>query len=215
MLKTIVQIFLKKRIFFRMHFCYSNNRFFDTPMHDAITTAKADFEKAISFLKKEFAGLQTGRASAALVEDILVDSYGQMTPIKHVANISVNGQDILIDPWDKGQLTSIEKAIREKSDLGLNPNNTGAAICITVPPLTEERRKEIVKIVHQKAEHAKVSIRQARHTALDALKKEEKEGEISEDEWHRLEKELQKAVDDANAHVEEMTKHKEEEVMKV
>lgn len=184
-------------------------------MHTAIATAKADFEKAIDFLKKEFAGLQTGRASSALIEDVLVDSYGQKTPIKHVANISINGQEIMIDPWDKGQLAAVEKAIREKSDLGLNPTNTGAAIRIVVPPLTEDRRKDIVKIVHQKAEHAKVGIRQARHTANDILKKEEKDGEMSEDDLRREEKTLQKEVDNANKKVDEMTKHKEAEVMTV
>lgn len=184
-------------------------------MHTAIITAKESFEKANDFLKKEFSGIQTGRASAGLVEDIMVDSYGQQTPIKHVANISINGQEILIDPWDKSQLAAVEKAIRDKSDLGLNPANTGAAIRIVVPPLTEERRKEIVKIVHQKSENAKVTIRQGRHAAQDILKKEQKDGEMSEDDLARFEKELQKEVENANKALDELTKHKECEVMKI
>lgn len=185
-------------------------------MHQAIDEAQSEFEKIFEFLKKEFANLQTGRASASLVEDIEVTSYGQRMPIKHVANISIPGpQEILIDPWDKGQLSAIEKAIREKSDLGLNPVNSGIALRINIPPLTEDRRREIVKIVNQKAEHARVSIRQARHAAQDLLKKEEKDGLISEDDLKRFEKDLQKKVDDANATVETLTSHKETEVMKV
>ncbi len=181
-------------------------------MHSAVATAVDDFEKVFDFLKKEFASLQTGRASAALVEDIHVESYGQRMPLKHVANISLPGpQEIMIDPWDKSQLSAIEKAIRDNADLKLNPVNTGAAIRLNIPPLTEERRKDIVKVVHQKAENARVSIRQIRHTAHDALKNDE----LSEDELKRHEKELQNHVDDANGKIEELTKHKEAEVMKV
>lgn len=185
-------------------------------MHPAIDHAKEEFQKTIEFLLKEFSSLQTGRANAALVEDIEIESYGQKSPIKHVANISVPGaQEIMVDPWDKGQLATIEKAIRDKSELGLNPVNSGSAIRINIPPLTEERRKEIVKIVHQKAENAKVAIRQARHTAHDVLKKEEKEGEMSEDDFRTFEKELQKGVDEVNEKVESHAKKKEKEVMTV
>lgn len=184
-------------------------------MHIAIEAAREEFEKAILFLKKEFAGLQTGRANPALIEDIEIEAYGQRSPIKHIANISVNGQEIMIDPWDKSQLAQVEKVIRDNSDLGLNPVNTGAAIRINVPPLTEERRKEIAKIVHTKAENARVTIRKARHTAQDMLKSEEKEGDMSEDDLSRSEKELQKEVDNFNTKVEELSKHKEAEVMKI
>jgi ribosome recycling factor len=184
-------------------------------MHTALGAAKEEFEKAVTFLKKEFAGLQTGRANPALIEDIEIDAYGQRTPIKHLANISVNGQEIMIDPWDKSQLSQVEKAIRDNSELGLNPVNTGAAIRINVPPLTEERRKEIAKIVHAKAENARVAIRKARHTAHDSIKKEEKDGEMSEDDLARNEKELQKEVDAFNSKIEDLAKHKEAEVMKI
>lgn len=185
-------------------------------MHISIDTAQKEFQKAIEFLGKEFSALQTGRASTALIEDIEVESYGQKGPLKHVANISVPGpQEIMIDPWDKSQLSIIEKVIRDKQELGLNPVNSGSAIRINIPPLTEERRKEIVKIVHQKAENAKVAIRQARHTAHDIIKKEQKEGEISEDDLKTFEKELQKFVDEANKEIEEHAKKKEKEVMTV
>lgn len=181
-----------------------------------IAHAKEDFEKAIAFLKKEFASLQTGRASASLIEDIEIDSYGQRTPIKHVANISLpSAQEIMIDPWDKSQVSAVEKAIRDKQELGLNPTNLGNSIILKVPPLTEERRKELVKVVHQKAEHAKITIRQGRQKAQEELKKMEKNKEMSEDDLRVYEKDLQKEVDTANGHVDDMTKHKEQEVMKV
>lgn len=184
-------------------------------MQQALEKAQDEFQKAIRFLKKEFSGLQTGRANPALVEEIEIESYGQQSPLKHLANISVSGQEILIDPWDKSQLQIIEKTIRENTHLGLNPVNTGVAIRINVPPLTEDRRKDIVKIVHQKAENAKVAVRKGRHVAQDILKKNEKDGEMSEDDLKRLEKNLQSDVDDANKKIEEITKHKEGEVMKI
>jgi len=188
---------------------------FSEHMHTAIKIVQDEFKKALDFLKKEFSGLQTGRANSALIEDIEIEAYSQRSPIKHVANISVNGQEIMIDPWDKSQLSLVEKAIRDHSDLGLNPVNTGVAIRINVPPLTEERRKEIAKIVHIKAENARVTVRKARHTAHDILKKEQKNGEMSEDDLSRLEKELQKEVESVNSKIEELSKHKEAEVMKI
>lgn len=185
-------------------------------MHASIESAITEFAKTIEFLKKEFSSLQTGRASAALVEEIEVMSYGQRMALRHVANISVPGpQELFIDPWDKSILATVEKAIRDHPSLGLSPVNTGAAIRINIPPLNEERRKEIVKIVHQKAEHARVAVRQSRHIAHDDLKKREKNGEMSEDDLKRFEKELQTKVDEANVKIEELTKHKETEVMKV
>lgn len=171
-----------------------------------------EIERAFDFLKKEFAGIQTGRASAVLVESVTVESYGQKMPLKHVANISVPGpQEIMIDPWDKSQLSKIEKALRDDPNFHFNPVNNGVAIRINIPPLTEERRRDMSKIVGQKAETAKVSVRQARHSALDAIKK----GEFSEDEQERLEKEIQKIIDDANKKIDEMASQKEAEIMKV
>ncbi len=182
-------------------------------MHTAIETAANEFAKIFDFLKKEFSSIQTGRASASLVEDLQIESYGQKMPLKHVANIAIPGpQEIMIDPWDKSQLVLIEKAMRDNSDLKLNPVNTGSALRINIPPLTEDRRKEFAKIVHQKAENARVSIRQIRQHANDTIKKDD---ELSEDEQKRLEKELQTKVEEANRKVEEMAKHKEIEVLKV
>ncbi len=180
--------------------------------NEILASTKSEVEKAFDFLKKEFSGIQIGRASAVLVESIMVESYGQKMPLKHVANISIPGaQEIMIDPWDKSQLSKIEKALRDDPNFHFNPVNNGVGIRINIPPLTEERRREMTKIVGQKAETAKVSIRQARHAALDAIKK----GDFSEDEQERLEKEIQKNVDDANKKVEEMVSHKETEIMKV
>jgi ribosome recycling factor len=184
-------------------------------MHDAITNAREELEKAVDFLKRELSKLQTGRANSALIEDIEFESYGQKMLVKHSANISVNDQEILIDPWDKGQLSAIEKSIRDHSTLGLNPVNTGAFLRIVVPPLTEERRKEMVKIVHQKAENARITTRKIRHGTHDVLKKEEKDGEMSEDDLKRHEKQLQKEMDTANENIEDVVKRKEAEVMKV
>jgi ribosome recycling factor len=180
--------------------------------HNALEIAAAESQKAIEFLKKEFAALQTGRASASLVEGIGIEVYGSKQPLKHVANISVGGpQELMIDPWDKSQLAAIEKAITESS-LGLNPHNNGNTIILNIPPLTEERRQSIVKIVHQKAEQARVSVRQGRHAAMEAIKKDEA---LSEDEQKNLEKDVQKKVDEMNKEIETLSKHKEEEVMKV
>jgi len=179
---------------------------------EILTAAKKDFEKSFEFLKKEFSALQTGRASASLVENVEIESYGQKMPLKNLANISIpSATEIFIDPWDKSQLSTIEKAIRENQHLGFNPINSGAAIRINVPPLTEERRREMVKIVHQKGENAKVSVRKARHDALAAIKK----SELSDDEKKAAEKDLQKAVDAANAKIDELIKHKESEILTI
>lgn len=185
-------------------------------MHESILKSKTEFEKVIKFLINDFSGLQTGRASSAMVAEIMVDSYGQLTPLKHVANISTpTAQEIFIEPWDKSQIQPIEKAIRDKKDLGLNPSNNGTTIIIKVPPLTEERRKDIVKIVHQKSENAKVSVRQIRHNIHETIKKEEKDKLISEDEFRTYEKELQKEVDDVNKNIDELTKNKEKDIMTI
>lgn len=172
-------------------------------------------EASLSHLQTEYAKLQTGRASTSLVENLMVDSYGSKTPLKGVANISIpEPTQIAIQPWDRDSLTSIEKAIVE-ADLGLNPQNDGATIRLNIPPLTEERRKELVKLVHKYAEDSKISIRNARHDAINNLKKMEKEKEISEDELRAKEKEVQDKVDEFNKKLEEAAKHKEEDVMTV
>ncbi len=172
-------------------------------------------QDAIDHLHQEYAKIQTGRANAALVENIMVDSYGVKSPLKAVANISIpEAKQIAIQPWDRSQLSTIEKAIIE-ADLGLNPQNDGVAIRLNLPPLTEERRKELVKLVHQYAEDARISIRNARHETLHQFKEMEKAKEISEDDLKGKEKNVQEKVDEFNKMVEEASKKKEEDVMTV
>lgn len=177
--------------------------------------AQQGFEKAITHLKQEFAGLQIGRANSALVEGIMVDSYGSEQPLKNLANISLpDAQTIMIKPWDKSVMASIEKAIIASS-LQSNPNNDGECIRLSIPPLTEERRKELAKIVHQMAEQAHISVRTARQKALDKIKQMKTDKEISEDEAHGAEKKLQDNVDQANKEIKEISQKKEQDIMTV
>lgn len=170
---------------------------------------------AVEHLHAEFSKLQTGRASAALVETLMVDSYGTKMPLKSLANITVpDAKTISIQPWDQGQMASVEKAIRDSS-LGLNPQSNGIAIHLNLPPLTEERRKDLVKVLHKYAEEARISIRTLRHDALGKLKAMEKNKEIGEDQLTVAEKEAQKQVDAFNEQIEEAAKKKERDIMTV
>ena len=172
-------------------------------------------EDALSYLHEEYGRIQTGRASTALVENIVVESYGARMPLKGMASISVPEFDqIAIQPWNADQIPSIEKAIQE-ANIGLNPQNDGTVIRLILPPLTEERRKELVKLVHQYAEESRISVRNARHEAINSLKTLEKEKEISEDILHGKEKEIQDKVDGYNQKIEEAAKNKEQDVMTV
>jgi ribosome recycling factor len=180
-----------------------------------INDAKDKMSKAIDFLEGEFSKLQTGRASSALVDGIMVDNFGSKTPLKGIASISVpESNQIAIQPWNRDQLTNIEKAIIE-ANLGLNPQNDGSMVRLIIPPLTEERRRDIVKMVHKYAEDARISIRNARHEALSELKNMEKEKLIGEDDLKGKEKVLQGVVDDFNGKVEELSKSKEKDIMTV
>ncbi|MBU0578129.1 ribosome recycling factor [Patescibacteria group bacterium] len=180
-----------------------------------INDAKAKMENAISYLNEEYGKLQMGRANTALVESIMVESFGAVMPLKGLASISIpESNQIAIQPWNRDQLPNIEKAITN-ANLGFNPQNDGTVIRIILQPLTEERRKELVKLVHQYSEDARISIRNARHDALAHLKTMQKEKEISEDELSKREKELQDIVDDFNKKIEEAAKHKEQDVMTV
>ena len=183
-----------------------------TPYIDAATK---DFEKALTHLLDEYSRLQVGRANPSLVEGISVEVYGAAQPLKNLANISVpESKTLQIQPWDKSVVSAIEKAI-QNSDLGLNPINNGNAILLNIPPLTEERRKELVKIVHQLAEEAKISIRNARQTAHSKFKSMHQAKEITEDDATGAEKKLQEKVDDYNQKVTDSAKAKEEAVMTV
>ncbi|HDH05931.1 MAG TPA: ribosome recycling factor [Nitrospirae bacterium] len=172
-------------------------------------------EKAIDVLKKDLAGIRTGRASLAIFDGIMVDYFGTPTPINHVATLSVpEGRLITIQPWDPKTIADIEKAIR-KSDLGLNPGNDGKIIRIAIPQLTEERRKEIVKQVYKRGEEAKIALRNIRRDVNDEMRRIEKEEHISEDETKRAIEEIQKNTDSYIKKVDETVSHKEEEVMEV
>ncbi len=172
-------------------------------------------DKTIEALKHEFASVRTGRASAALLDKVMVDYYGTPTPVNQVANISVpEPRLILIAPWDKSMMGAIEKALLT-SDLGLNPNNDGTTIRLAIPQLTEERRKELVKVVNKKAEDAKIAIRNIRRDANDALKKEEKAKTITEDESKEGQDKIQKLTDKKIKVIDELRDKKEKDVLEV
>lgn len=180
-----------------------------------IDAANQEFQKALAHLKNEFARLQVGRASPALVEDLRIEAYGGLQPLKGLASVSVpDPKTLQIQPWDKGLLGVIERAI-QTANLGLNPINDGRVLRLPMPPLTEERRKELVKVVHQMAENAKISIRNARGSAHSAFKTMEEDKEISEDERRLSEKHLQEKVDSANKDVEEVAKRKEQDILTI
>lgn len=173
------------------------------------------FQTALDHLRQEYAKIQTGRANAALVENIMVDSYGSKMPLKSLANISIpEAKQIVIQPWDRSQISSIEKAIIE-ANIGLAPQNDGILIRLNLPPLTEERRKELVKTVHKYAEDARIAVRNARHETLNHYKEMQKSGDISEDDLKGKEKNIQEKVDEFNKKIEETAKKKEGDVMTV
>jgi ribosome recycling factor len=170
---------------------------------------------ALEVLKKEFASVRTGRASLALLDGISVDYYGTPTPLQQVASLSVpDSRQMAIQPWEKNLIPLIEKAIM-KSDLGLTPVNDGKVIRINIPILTEERRKQLVKVVRKKTEESKVAIRNIRRDSNDELKKLEKEKHVSEDEVKKEQEEIQKITDAFIKKVDETLEHKEKEIMEV
>ena len=180
-------------------------------MDPRIETFNAESEKVLTYLHSEFAKLQTGRANAALVENVNVEAYGQNQPLKAVAGVSVqDAKTIVVQPWDAGTLADVEKALTN-ADLGINPVNDGSVLRLNLPPMTQERREQLVKIVHQLAEEGRISIRQQRQNAHDSIKDEEKD----EDVRYTLLEELEKAVKASNEKIEESKKQKEEEVMTV
>lgn len=180
-----------------------------------IREAKEKMDKAVRSFRRQLATVRAGRANPALLDKVQVDYYGSITPLNQLANISApEARLLVIQPYDKSVIADIEKAIL-KADLGLSPSNDGDVIRIAIPPLTEERRRELVKIVKKYAEEAKVAVRNARREANDALKKEEKNGEITEDEHRREADEVQKLTDGAVAQIDDIAKDKEQEVMEV
>jgi ribosome recycling factor len=171
--------------------------------------------KAVEHTRNELATIRTGRAAPVLVEKIRVDYYGSEVPLQQLAGIQVpEAKMLLISPYDKGALKSIEKAILN-SDLGINPSNDGTVIRLTFPPLTEERRRELVKVAHHKAEEGRVSVRNLRRSARKDLESLEKDGEISSDELDRAEKDLERVTHEYVADIDRILQHKEEELLAV
>lgn len=174
---------------------------------------EAELHKIIDFFKTELSRLQTGRASAALIEHVEVEAYGTRQPIKNVANISIpDAKQIAIQPWDKSTLQAIEKGIQE-ANLGFNPSNDGTFIRINLPPMTEERRKDLIKLVWKMAEEAKISIRNVRQDHMKQIKAQEKD--MGEDWVKGQEGDIQDKIDKANSEIEALAKKKEEDVKTV
>ncbi|GAB4414642.1 MAG: ribosome recycling factor [Thermodesulfovibrionales bacterium] len=170
---------------------------------------------AVEALKKEFGSIRTGRASLALLDGIMVDYYGTPTPLQQLASLSIpEARQIAIQPWEQKIIPEIEKAIL-KSDLGLTPTNDGRIVRINIPQLTEERRKQLVKVVRKRAEEARIAIRNIRRDSNEELKKLEKEKHISEDEVKRSQEEIQKLTDSYITKIDEVLNHKEKEIMEV
>lgn len=183
--------------------------------HEAVLGAEPKMQRAVEAMERDFAAIRTGRASTALVERISVDYYGTPTPLNQLAGISVPDPHlIVIQPWDRSVLSTIEKAIT-KSDIGLVPNVDGTVVRLNVPPLTEERRREMVKQVRKRAEEARVEVRHHRREAADLLKKALRESDISEDEERRELEGLQKVHDRFIELVDARGERKEAEVMEV
>jgi ribosome recycling factor len=180
-----------------------------------VATAELKMKKSIEAIQKELTSIRTGHASPTLIEHLRVDYAGTVLPLNQLASITAPQANLLVvQPWDKGSMSSIEKAI-QKSELGLNPINDGRVIRITIPSLNEERRQELLKIVHRRIEEGKVAIRNERRDALEKLKSQEKEKEISQDEHKLLQSQLQKITDAYTVNMEKIGKDKEKEVMAV
>ena len=172
-------------------------------------------ERAIEYLRKEFAAVRTGRASLALLDHITLDYYGTPTPLKQVANLAIpESRLITIQPWDPSTIRDVEKAITT-SDLGLTPSNDGKIIRLPIPPLSEERRKELVKLTKRYGEETKVQIRGFRRDGNEELKKRQKDGELTEDQLRRAESDNQKLTDKYIQKVDELLKKKEDEILEI
>jgi ribosome recycling factor len=180
-----------------------------------IAEAQTRMEKSLEALHRELMTVRTGRASPALLERLHVDYYGSPTPLQSLAGITAPEPSLLvIQPYDRGAMAAIEKAI-QKSELGLNPNNDGNLIRVNVPQLTEERRKELVKLVHRKAEEARVSVRNIRRDEVDHLRKVEKEGHVSKDEIETKIGDIQKITDQYTGKIDDAAQKKEAEILEV
>ncbi len=184
-------------------------------MKNAYKDIEGKMKKSVHFLEEELAGIRAGRANPTLLDKIQIDYYGTPTPINQVGNISVpEARLMIIQPWDASMLNEIEKAIL-KSDLGISPNNDGKILRLVFPPLTEERRKDLKKVVHKKGEETKVAIRTVRRDALDHFKKDKKNSVITEDDLKDIEKDIQELTNDYIKEVDRTISAKEKELMEV
>ncbi|MFW6415029.1 MAG: ribosome recycling factor [Thermodesulfobacteriota bacterium] len=184
-------------------------------MESVYNDCKDKMQKAIKTLEKDFSKLRTGRASTSLVEDLVVDYYNTATPLNQLASISIpDSRTIAIQPWDKSSIGNVEKAIM-KSDLGLNPINDGKIIRINIPPLTEDRRKELVKVAKKYTEDTKIAVRNIRREANDTLKKMKNDKDLSEDEMHKAQEQVQKLTDDFVGKADDLLSEKQKEIMEM
>ena len=182
---------------------------------DTLRDAEHKMKKAVEVTKEEFTGVRTGRATPAILNRITVDYYGTQTPLNQLASFSVpEPRMLVIQPYDKNAMSQMERAIMQ-SDLGLTPSNDGNVIRLAFPQLTEERRKDLIKVVHARAEDGRVAVRNVRRHAKEELERMQKGGELSEDDLMRSEKDLQKLTDRFVHEIEELLSHKEKELMEV
>jgi len=183
--------------------------------NDIIKKRENDLEKVIEYLKAEMGKIRTGRANPSLVEGLMIDYYGTKTPLRQIASINTpEPRMIVIQPWDRGALVAIESAVRE-SDLNLNPNNDGVLIRISIPMLTEDRRREMVKVLNQKAEEARITVRSIREEIWKEIQDMQQDGKMSEDDKFKGKDKLQEIVDGYNKKIEEIREKKEAEIMTV
>jgi ribosome recycling factor len=183
-----------------------------TTIPQILADSRTAMDKAVESSRREFTSIRTGKASAALLDTVRVDAYGQSMPINQLASVAAPEPRLLtVTPWDKGQIQAIEKAIRE-SDLGLNPSTQGGLIRVPLPQLNEQRRKDLVKVVHKMAEEGRIAVRHARTEGRDKLKKLDN---VSEDDVKAAERDLQKAHDDFIGRIDEMLKAKEADILEV
>ncbi len=182
---------------------------------ETLFEAEEKMDRAIEFAKEDFATIRTGRATPAMFAKIIIDYYGTPTPLPQMASIAVPGPRMaVIKPYDNGQMHAMEKAIRD-SDLGVNPNNEGNQLRIVLPQMTEERRRDMIKVARHKGEEAKVAVRNVRRKAKEELDRIVKDGEAGEDEVRRAEKELDDLTHRYVSHIDELVKHKETELLEV
>lgn len=181
----------------------------------ALKETEDKMKKSVEVIRQELAKIRTGKATTALLDGIKVEYYGSLSPLNQIANVSVaDVHTLIVQPWDKSALQSIEKAILT-SELGLNPINDGNVLRIPIPPLTEERRKDLVKLCKKFAEDGRIAVRNVRRDAIEHLRKLEKEEHFSEDDRKRAENEVQKLTDKYIKHIDELLAHKEKEIMEV